>query len=128
MKKYCHVCDTGHEERDHCGRFTVFHAIIAAVFIGLYSSCITIRESGAHDVRVETNGNDNQFNLHTERANSAQTAQASAALTPGINGDEAVKSAAKLAATLGTGGTAALPLAAAKLAEPDAQPLTGEPK
>lgn len=107
-----------------------FKGIFAAFFIGCLLSigCITIRESGAHDVRVETNGNDNQFNLHTERANSAQTAQASAALTPGINGDEAVKSAAKLAATLGTGGAAALPLAAAKIAEPDAQPLTGEPK
>lgn len=106
----------------------IFLALFTGCVISAIPGCITIRESGAHDVRVETNGNDNQFNLHTERANSAQTAQASAALTPGINGDEAVKSAAKLAATLGTGGAAALPLAAAKIAEPDAQPLTGEPK
>jgi hypothetical protein len=107
-----------------------FKWIFAALFIGCLLSigCITIRESGAHDVTVNTNGNHNRFDLHTERQNSAQTAQAAASITPGVNGDEAVKSAAKLAATLGTGGAAALPLAAAKIAEPDANPITGEPK
>jgi len=105
----------------------VFLVCLAVSFTAI--SCITIRESGAHDVRVETNGNQNRFDLHTERQNSAQTAQAAASITPGINGDEAVQSAAKLAATLGTGGAAALPLAATKIAnKEDAQPLTGESK
>jgi hypothetical protein len=107
------------------GKLAFAAAVIMIIFMAAsIQGCITIRESGAHDVTVNTNGNQNRFDLHTERQNSAQTAQAAASITPGINGDEAVKSAAKLAATLGTGGAAALPLAAAKIAEPDAQPLT----
>lgn len=102
-----------------CG---ILAALVGAALVGL-PACITIRESGAHDVRVETNGNQNRFDLHTERANSAQTAQAAASLSPGINGDEAAKTAAKLAATLASGGAAALPIAAAKIAE-DAAPVS----
>ena len=103
-----------------------FKGIFASFFIGCLLSigCITIRESGAHDVRVETNGNHNRFDLHTERANSAQTASAAASLTPGIVGDKAIEATGKTLATLGTGGAAAVPLVVAKIAEPDAQPLT----
>lgn len=103
--------------------------IIAILCFGVFvNGCITIRESGAHDVTVNTNGNHNEFALHTERANSGQTAQASASLpvTPLAVGDEALKTIGKTVVGVTSGGLSTIPQAAAKIA--DSQPLTGEPK
>ena len=41
----------------------------------LVPACITVRQSGAHDFEIVTNGNGNKFEAHTERQNSAQDAK-----------------------------------------------------
>lgn len=101
-----------------------FYYLIGLVGIALalaVNGCITVRQSGAHDFEIVTHGNGNQFSAHTERANSAQDASAEPHLS--AVGDEALKTAGKTAAALGSGGLSTIPQAAAKIAE-DAKPLT----
>ena len=46
--------------------------IVAVFALCLCVSCITVRQSGAHDISVTTYGSGNKFEAHTERQNSAQ--------------------------------------------------------
>lgn len=51
--------------------------ITAVMFVSLMvPACITVRQSGAHDITVNTQGKGNSFTVHTERASSAQSAEA----------------------------------------------------
>lgn len=95
-----------------------FYYLIGLVGIGLalaVNGCITVRQSGAHDIAVDTHGNSNAFTVHTERQNSAQDASAEPKLS--AVGDEALKTAGKTAAAIATGGASTVPQAAAKMAE-----------
>ncbi len=84
-------------------------------------ACITVRQSGAHDIQVTTYGSGNAFTAHTERQNSAQDAQAAPSV--GV-GDEPIKTAGKTAVALATGGASTVPQAAAAAIAKDAAPLT----
>ena len=93
-----------------------FALILAGVLLGLaLPGCITVRQSGAHDITVNTQGNDNKFEAHTDRQGSAQSASAEPKLS--AVGDEALKTAGKTLAAVTSGGLTTIPQAAAKIAE-----------
>lgn len=86
-----------------------------ACLLASLAGCITVRQSGAHDITVTTNGNSNNFTAHTERQNSAQDATAEPKLS--AVGDEALKTAGKTAAAIASGGLTTIPQTAAKIAD-----------
>ena len=48
------------------------YALLGVVLAIAVTGCITVRQSGAHDIQVTTYGSGNKFEAHTERQNSAQ--------------------------------------------------------
>lgn len=92
-------------------------AILSIGFVFLVNSCITVRQSGAHDTTINIVGDSNSLSMAAHRENSQQGAEAAPTVSGAGFGDEALKTGAKAAVALGTGGLSTFPQAAAKIAE-----------